>query len=389
MKHRGLGVAAVVTGIAMSGLMQTMLATAAPRIVAEFGALDLHSWVFTAYLVASTVTLPVSAGWADRRGRRLVFLAGLVAYLLGTMGCASAGSMGWLIAGRALQGAGAGALAPAAMALVGQLVGERSRAAFLGGLGVAQVAATAVGPVVGGLLTDGPGWRWALWSVVPVGFGTLVLAAAGLPRGTATGVEPDGSWGMLHWVRQPLVRRHASAAALLGIVTMGFSAFVPLLTQDVLHASAAASAGALTPMLLAVGVGSAASGKLASATWTTSGAWLLVAAGAGIVAAWPLAGLAQIGLGAALCGLGVGLLLPVLILQAQDAAGQAHASAASGLVQFARNLGGGLAVPVLGVAVTAVGLAGGLTAIFVALALLGAAGAALRGYPGRGAGSVP
>ncbi len=380
MPHPKIGLTAVFAGMAMSALMQTMLATAAPRIVEDLGGLGWYAWVFAAYMIASTATLPVFARWADRHGRRAMFVSGLSAYLAGTICCAVAGSMPELVAGRVLQGLGAGALAPAAVAALGDLVERDRRGRVFGAIGVVQVLATASGPLLGGFLADGPGWRWTMWTVLPFGVAAGVLGWLGLPGRPSQDENGAGSGGVVELLRDPAMRAVAWTAVALGFVMLGATAYLPLLAQNLLGISATGTAVVMVPLMVGVALGSALGGQLTGHPRTTvTAAWVVVALGGAGVAALLDLGMLPIALASGALGLGVGTIQPVILLGAQDRVGRAHAGAASGLVQLGRNLGAAVSTPLLGVWLALFTLETGLRSIFICLAVVAAA----AGWLGR------
>jgi EmrB/QacA subfamily drug resistance transporter len=181
VRHPRLLLAAVVSGLLLAMLDQTIVGTALPAIVGDLNGSSLYIWAVTAYLVPATVSLPVYARLSDRHGRRAMLLVGLGLFLLGSALSASAQDMTQLIAWRAVQGLGAGALESLPFILVADLyTGRRSaslQAALAGLMGFAFIA----GPLLGGVLADGPGWRWAFLVNMPVGLAALVVVMRFLP----------------------------------------------------------------------------------------------------------------------------------------------------------------------------------------------------------------
>src|SRR4051812_23122813 len=182
VRRQGLLLAAVVCGLLLAMLDQTIVGTALPAIVQDLDGSSLYLWAVTSYLVPATVSLPVYARLSDRHGRRAMLLVGMGLFLAGSALSASAQGMGQFIAERAVQGLGAGALEGLPFILVADLyVGRRSaslQAALAGVMGFAFV----LGPLLGGVITDGPGWRWAFLVNVPIGLPALVVVARFLPR---------------------------------------------------------------------------------------------------------------------------------------------------------------------------------------------------------------
>lgn len=175
---------ATASGMAASGIMHTLLANATPRIVDELAAPELYGLVAGSYLIASTVALPLFAQYADRLGPRRIFLTGHLCFVIGTIAMVPAPNMPAFITARIMQGIGAGAIAPAALAALGLLLDERARARAFSQLAVAQVVANVVGGPIGGWFTDGPGWRPGLLTVLPLSLTSLLLATS-LPTAEA------------------------------------------------------------------------------------------------------------------------------------------------------------------------------------------------------------
>ena len=408
MNRRRTGFAGLLVGMSASVLMQTLIATSLPVIASELGGMSLYSWVFGAYMLASTVTIPLFGKMADRMGRRTMYLAGLSVFLIGSALAGLSGSMAHLVGFRVVQGIGAGALAPAALASVGDLFeNETERGKVFGIFGAVQVLANLIGPALGGWVTDHLGWRYAFYVVIPVGAVAAVLAGLGLPSqrqqerpsgaldwqgagllgialcAVLLGLQAIGrgsaaAWqgalatlfgavvfaAAIRWERrhadpalpialltQPTLGHAAIGTLLLGAATHSVVAFIPLFTQGTRGATATGAGAVLVPMMLAAGMGSAISGRLmARRRVVMTAAWLGLSAGF----AW--LSLLRAGAGAAmaiapgvLIGLGMGLLLPIFLEMAQKAAGIAHRATASGMIQLARNLGGALGVPLLGI----------------------------------------
>jgi EmrB/QacA subfamily drug resistance transporter len=442
MKRPWLGFAGILLGMSTSVLMQTLVATAMPTIADELGGLSLYSWVFGAYMLASTVTIPLFAKLADLLGRRSLYLAGLFTFLAGSALAGTAASMPQLVLFRVLQGIGAGAVAPAALAAVGDLFSESGRGRVFGLIGAVQVLATLVGPVAGGWITDVYGWRWGFFFVLPLGGLAALAAALGLSAG-ATATGPDNA----HWLRQldwqgagllggalcaallglqavaqggggylagaatlalagllfrvalrweqnhadptlplALLRQSGLGRATLGTLLLGAAsygaiAYVPLYVQGTEGGTATAAGMALLPMMAAAGAGSGLGGWLGG-RWPRPAAllaWCLVGAACLSLALLPAAATTAVRLAFVLIGLGVGLLLPVFLEAAQRAAGANQRAAAAGAIQLARNVGGAAGVTLLGIWLSS-GLPFdvALPAIFACLGLVAAGGLLLE-----------
>lgn len=170
-------IGALMLGMLLAALDQTIVSTALPTIVGEFGGIDKLSWVATAYLLTSTASTPLYGKISDMFGRKPVFQFAIVTFLLGSALAGASQNMGQLIATRALQGIGAGGLMALVFAIIGDIVPPRERpkymAPFVGVWGIASVA----GPLLGGLFTEHLSWRWIFYVNLPVGAITLVVVA--------------------------------------------------------------------------------------------------------------------------------------------------------------------------------------------------------------------
>jgi len=172
----------VLLGLLLAALDQTIVATAMPRIVADLQGLDLLSWVTTAYLLASTAMVPIYGKLSDLYGRKLILIFGIIVFLAGSVLCGIAPTMFMLVIFRGIQGFGAAALTSTAFAVPADLFvpAERPRyqGIFMGVFGISSV----IGPYVGGLLTDGPGWRWVFYVNLPLGLIALAFIVFKMPR---------------------------------------------------------------------------------------------------------------------------------------------------------------------------------------------------------------
>ncbi|WP_420212311.1 MDR family MFS transporter [Burkholderia aenigmatica] len=174
----GLIIAALLLVMLLSALDQTIVSTALPTIVGELGGLDQLSWVVTAYLLSSTVVLPLYGKLGDLYGRKIVLQAAIVLFLAGSALCGVAQDMTQLIVLRALQGLGGGGLMVVTMAAIGDLVPPDRRARYQGMFGGVYGLATIIGPLLGGFLVEHLSWRWIFTINLPLGF--LALAVIGV-----------------------------------------------------------------------------------------------------------------------------------------------------------------------------------------------------------------
>lgn len=179
--------AAVMSGLLLAMLDQTIVGTALPTIVRELDGSSLYVWVVTAYLVPATVSIPLYARLSDRHGRKALLLVGMALFLLGSACAGVAQSMEWLIAARALQGLGAGALEALPFILVADLYGGRRNAALQGALAGLMGISVIAGPLLGGFLTDHVGWRAVFTVNLPIGLLAMAAVGAVLPASVGRG----------------------------------------------------------------------------------------------------------------------------------------------------------------------------------------------------------
>jgi MFS family permease len=224
--------------LVLSGLDQTLLSAALPTIVREFGAADRSSWVFTAFLVASTVVIPVYGKLADRWGVRPMLLTTAGLFITGSLACGLASTMDALIAARALQGLGGGGLMTLTVLAVNALSTSEERSAHLARLGAAYGVATMAGPLAGAFVTQHLSWRWTFFVAAPLALG----AWAGLAR------TPMGGQGLQRGERQPLDWRGAVLLAMLLVCALLATRSRALGTTTA--AMLAAAAAALLPVWL-------------------------------------------------------------------------------------------------------------------------------------------
>ena len=172
---------AIMLGMLMAALDQTIVATALPTIVADLGDAGHQSWVVTSYLLASTIVTALAGRLGDLFGRKRVFQAAVTFFVVGSALCGIAQSMAMLVGARALQGLGGGAITVTATALIGEIIPLRDRGRYQGALGAVFGVTTVIGPLLGGYFTDHLSWRWAFYVNVPLSIVVLFVAAAAIP----------------------------------------------------------------------------------------------------------------------------------------------------------------------------------------------------------------
>src|ERR1700761_8206093 len=240
-QRRNLIFVAIVLGMLLAALDQTIVATALPTIVANLGDAGHQSWVVTSYLLASTIVTALVGKLGDLYGRKRVFQAAVVFFVAGSVLCGLAQSMAMLVGARALQGIGGGGITVTASALIGEVVPLRERGRYQGILGAVFGVTTVIGPLLGGYFTDHLSWRWAFWINVPVSIVVIFVAAATIPALAAsakpiidyTGIAFVGlgaagltlatSWGgsLYPWGSPMIIGLFVGAAGGLGIFVLG------------------------------------------------------------------------------------------------------------------------------------------------------------------------
>jgi EmrB/QacA subfamily drug resistance transporter len=170
----------LMAGVFLAALDQSIVGTALPRIVSDLGGLEHLSWVVTAYLLTSTASTPLWGKISDLYGRRPMFQAAIVIFLIGSVISGAANSMGMLIGARAVQGLGGGGLMALALAIIGDAIPPRERGRYQGFFGAVFGVSSVAGPLLGGWFTDGPGWRWIFWLNIPIGLAALVITSRAL-----------------------------------------------------------------------------------------------------------------------------------------------------------------------------------------------------------------
>lgn len=399
---------ALAPSIVLGAVDQTVVATALPAIAGSLGAVENISWVVVAYLIAATVSAAVCGQLGDALGRRRLLLVSLCLHAAGTAVAAAAGSFGWLVVGRVLQGAAGGGLNTLTMAILGEALPPRERGRFQAWIAACFTLASALGPVAGGYLTEAFGWRAVFLAQLPVvalAFAMALRAPAKTPLGGVLRFDAPGVLLFALFVAPALLAlslaQRLSMAALPGAVLLAavaaiglwlllwrekrvrhpllplgllaeptilrsnlFTAcghgalvalvsFLPIYYQSARGVPPDTSGLLLLPLAVCGGIGGLSAGRAMAATGLSSplAAAGLALATAGLVAAAVLAPALSDTALAFLFGvvaLGIGLSYPVSQINTQVAAGPARLGAAAASVQFARTFGAALATALLG-----------------------------------------
>lgn len=412
-RRRAAVTAGVLLGMFLAALEATIVGTAMPTVIASLGGLSHYSWVFSAYLITSTVTVPVWGKLSDLYGRRLFFQLGIAVFLLGSILSGLSTSMAQLIAFRALQGLGAGALVPLGMTIIGDVytLEERAKmqAVFSGVWGLSSV----VGPVVGGFITDQWSWRWVFYINVPFGLAAAVImqlalkepkrrerpsidyAGAALLMAAITLmmlalVEGGATLAALLSVRNLLlfafacvlgalfirIERRApdplvplelfrnrvvavsvSAGFLAGVAMFGAISFVPLFAQSALGSTATEAGSLLTPLLLSwVGlsiVGGRLMLRVGYRAMTVAGLFVLTLGFVLLSNFQRTTPRLWLYVDLVLIGAGLGMTMLTLLIAVQQSVARERLGVATSLNQFSRSIGGAVGVAIMGAVLTA------------------------------------
>lgn len=346
---RRVVVGALLVGTLLASMEVVVAGPAMPAVVQDLGAAGLYPWVFTAYVAAQTVTIPVYGWLADRWGRRDGYLLSVLLFVLGSAICGLADRMELVVAGRAVQGLGAGGLVPLTVTVFGDLYPLRERTRMQGIFSLVWGLSSLLGPLLGGLLTELWSWRAIFWINVAPGVvaGTIVVLA--LPRALGRHARaPDAPAGRLALLRDPTQQAVLGSGLVLGGVLLGVVGYVPLQVQAVGGGSVLDAGMALLPMSLAWTLAANLAGRLLGRLGfrgLTRAGTALVAAGCAALAWRADAAVGLVGL--LLVGMGMGLVISTWNVAVQEAAPMHLRGTATSLSLFSRSVGGAVAVPAL------------------------------------------
>jgi EmrB/QacA subfamily drug resistance transporter len=410
LTHRQVQVVFIglMAGMLLAALDQTIVATALPTIVGDLGGLRQLSWVVTAYILTSTVSVPLWGKISDLLGRKRVFQTAILIFLAGSALSGLSQNMAQLIAFRALQGIGAGGLLACAQAIIGDIVSPRDRGKYQGYLGGVFAFASVIGPLLGGFFVDNLSWRWVFYINIPVGIVALVITSAvlNLPFkriehridywGAALVMLAASSlilltvWGgdQYPWsspqiialglvgvvaaiaffvvegkVTEPLIplrlwRNPVFSVAtglefLVGFAMFGAIIFLPLYLQTVGHATATNSGLLILPLMLGLMIASIWSGRFI----TRTGRYKVFPVTGTAMMALGLYLLSTMGLGTSralssaymlLLGAGMGMIIQVMVLAVQNAVEHRDLGTATGVETFSRSMGASFGVAMYG-----------------------------------------
>ncbi|PWS40478.1 EmrB/QacA family drug resistance transporter [Streptomyces sp. ZEA17I] len=407
-----VAIGALLLGMLLAALDQTIVSTALPTIVSELGGLDHLSWVVTAYLLAATAATPLWGKLGDQYGRKKLFQTAIVIFLIGSALCGMAQNMPQLIGFRALQGLGGGGLMVLSMAIVGDLVTPRERGKYQGLFGAVFGATSVLGPLLGGFFTQHLSWRWVFYINLPIGVVALLVIAAVLHipvhrekhtidylgtfliASVATCLILVASLGGTTWAWASaqiivlavlavvllaafvVVERRAAEPVLplklfrirtfslvavisfvIGFAMFGAMTYLPTFLQVVHGITPTMSGVHMLPMVLGLLLTSTASGQIVSRT----GRWkVFPLAGTALTAAGllllhrltPASSTWEMSLCFFVFGAGLGLVMQVLVLVVQNAVSYQDLGVATSGATFFRSIGASFGVAIFGTVFT-------------------------------------
>jgi len=404
----------VLLAIFLGSLDQTIVGTAMPRIIADLGGFAHYTWVTTAYLITSTVVLPITGKLTDMYGRKHFYTAGIAVFMLGSLLSGLSQTMSQIIIFRGLQGIGAGVMMANAFIVIGDLFPPAERGKYQGLLSAVFGVSAIIGPILGGVITDAFSWHWVFYINIPLGIGIIILFIFFFPNfrlgdlkhridyagitALVVAIVPlllALSWGGTEypWNSAPVLGMFAlSAVAIIllpiiesrsdepiiplaifrnpvvaisipiifftGFTMFGGIIFIPLYFQGVLGLSATASGSFLTPMLLGQVVGSFSSGQLlarAGGHYRRQGAIGLATMALGLALLsriTPETSYAIAIVDIILVGFGLGVTLPLYTIAVQNAVSYNVLGAATSAVPFFRSMGGAVGLAIFGSVMT-------------------------------------
>lgn len=388
----------------LASMEVTIVGTAMPTIVSQLGGLAVYSWVFSAYLLASTTTVPLYGKLSDLFGRRPVYFFSIALFLLGSLLAGSAASMTQLILARAVQGLGAGGILPLAFTIIGDMFSLERRAKIQGLFSGVWGISSIIGPWIGGFLVERVGWQWVFYinvfpgliaaalfgfgwrevqvhspRAVRVDFAGAALLSAGIvllllglfDLGSVQGMSLVGASVILFALLIVVERRAADPilpialfhdrlflvsclhGVLVGMAIFGSASYVPLFAQTILRATATAAGASLTPQMLSWVVASIICSRLllhvGYRALAVFGMVMAIAGAALVLVAGVARSAPPLLVGMGLTGAGMGFSIPAFMIAVQSAVRRDKLGTATSTLTFSRNIGGTLGVSIMGV----------------------------------------
>src|SRR6478609_7796139 len=408
-KHILLVFAGLMVTMLLASLDQMIFSTALPTIVGELNGVNHMLWVTTAYILASTITLPVYGKLGDLIGRKGLFITAISIFIVGSIIGGLAHDMNWLIAGRAVQGLGGGGLLILAQAIIADVVPARERGKYMGIMGGVFAISSVAGPLLGGWFTDSIGWRWAFWMNIPLGILAILSAAffLRLPKNTNRNPKIDvvgivllaiastclvlmTTWGgntydwdspviigliigaivaaivfvlverraaepimPLHLFKQRNFNLTTVVGLILGVAMFGALAYLPTYLQMVTGSNATQAGLLMIPLMAALLIASVGSGQIVSRTgrykWLPMTGLVLVAISLFLLSTMtPALSTVIVCSYLAIMGLGLGMSMQILILVVQNSFPVREVGTATASNNYFRQIGASLGSAIVG-----------------------------------------
>jgi len=400
--------AGLMTGMLLGAIDNTIVATAGPTIISELGGISLYAWVFSAYILTQTVSMPIFGKLSDLYGRKRFFLLGLAIFITGSILSGQAQNITELIIFRAIQGIGSGAFFPVALAVIGVVFPPRLRGRVQGVFATVFGIAAVVGPSAGTFIVQAVGWRWIFYVNLPLGVASVFLILAGLTESKNLGARPVMDWlgtillagwvgllsfGLLSggstypWYsleemaifvaaaaafaafifvekrsKDPVlpldlfkIRTVSAASAvsfLRGVAFFGAVTFIPLFVQAGLGRVIGDGSLVLNALLVPMIIGAILGGQLTTRFGyrnITFGGLAIMSIGMYLLTfLTATVALSQLMIAGAVLGFGVGITFPTVLIAIQFSVDKKRIGVASSLAQFMGNLGGTIGLAILG-----------------------------------------
>jgi EmrB/QacA subfamily drug resistance transporter len=403
----------IMSGSFLAALDQTIIATALPRIVGDFGGVDQLAWIASIYLLTSTAAMPIIGKLSDLYGRRLLFQISIVVFMAGSVLAGGSQTMGQLIAARAVQGFGAGGLVVLNFSVLADIVAPRERGRYQGYVASVWAVAAVIGPFLGGFFVDHLTWRWIFFVNLPIGIGALVITSVvlKLPKRERNDVSIDylgaallvaaivglllvTEWGgdRYEWIspeilgllaaslafillfvwcerraadpiipprlfRIPTFRISSSAATIFGMLQFGTILFVPVYFQIVRGDTATNSGLLLMPQMIGILVGTIGAGRLTTRTghykiFALIGLPMLAVSFLVLSRMQPDTSQWVAVVRMVFVGAGIGMTTPVLMLSVQNAVNTDDIGSATSALMTVRSMGSALGAAMFGAVLT-------------------------------------
>lgn len=414
----------------LSAVDSTIVGTAMPKVVNDLQGMNHYTWPFTAYMLTSTISIPIFGKLADLFGRKPIYFIGVITFILSSALCGAANNMLQLILFRGLQGIGGGVLISGSMQIVGELFPVKERGKYMGIISSVFGFASLMGPTVGGVIADNFSWRWIFYINLPLGILAMIIMFWALPYQRShqhRKIDYAGGLALIFalvplllaflwagkdyaWRSAPIISLLVVAGIMIGtfiilegkavepvvplsmfknsiflvsvlaaflssILLFTVVIYVPLFVQGVLGANATSSGVIITPMNISQVVTGIITGQIIAKTGKYKGlavfGFVVTTAGIGYLSGLgPGTSDFQMVILLILLGLGAGTIMPALSISVQNVFPQDQIGVVSAGLQFFRNLGGTLGTAVLGT-VMAAGVKNGLAYAIQHVFLLG------------------